>query len=302
MAIVRFLQRELLCKVVYYGPGLGGKTTNLLQIYKQVPKEYRGNLTSVETKRERTLFFDLLPLDYGKFRGFSVRLQLYTVPGQVNYNSSRRIVLKGTDGMVFVADSQKGKMDENLESLYNLQDNLKQYGVDWEAIPMVIQYNKRDLRPIYTVQELNRVLNQRELRYNVAIAKAGKGVFTSLKTITSLVIEDIKKDFIKASSLHAPKAAPTYAAPGTVVSTPVIAPPVPQPRITQPAQPVQPELKPDSRAPAMVEEALPDRERTTVETEKPIMAGADESQVSEKKRRDWSPWRKFFDLLKRTRR
>ena len=145
MATLNFAHRELMCKIVYYGPGLGGKTTNLQHIHAKVPEKFRGNLTSIATRKDHTLFFDLLPLEYGKLRGFSIRLQLYTVPGQVFYNASRKIVLKGVDGIVFVADSQAGKMADNIESLKNLRDNLHELGFNIEKLPMVFQFNKRDL-------------------------------------------------------------------------------------------------------------------------------------------------------------
>jgi hypothetical protein len=198
MATIKFSQRELLCKIVYYGPGLGGKTTNLQYIFGQVPEKYRGNLTSIDTKGDRTLFFDLLPLDYGKFRGFSVRLQLYTVPGQVIYNASRRIVLKGADGVVFVADSQVDRMDENITSINNLRDNLREYGIDWKVIPTVLQYNKRDLDPINSIAELNQALNFRNLKWFEATAVNGKGVFPTMKGITGAVIENLKRDVPQA--------------------------------------------------------------------------------------------------------
>lgn len=204
MATIKFSQRELLCKIVYYGPGLGGKTTNLQYVFSQVPGKYRGNLTSIDTKGDRTLFFDLLPLDYGKFRGFSVRLQLYTVPGQVIYNASRRIVLKGADGVVFVADSQIGRMNDNINSLNNLRDNLGEYGVNWERIPTILQYNKRDLEQICSIDELNQALNFRNLKWFESTAINGKGVFTTLKGITAAVIENLKRDIPQAETKSKP--------------------------------------------------------------------------------------------------
>ena len=188
-----FSKREILCKIVYYGPGLCGKTTNLQSIHGNVPERMRGNLTSVATKQDRTLFFDLLPIEIGKISDFTVKLQLYTVPGQVYYNASRKIVLKGVDGVVFVADSQKGKMEENIESLQNLEDNLIENGVDPTTIPVVLQYNKRDLSDIYTVEELDQELNKNNLSYLESIAITGHGVFNTLKAITKLVIEDVRK-------------------------------------------------------------------------------------------------------------
>lgn len=192
MPTMNFSRREILCKVVYYGPGLCGKTTNLQSIHSKVPEKMRGNLTSVATKQDRTLFFDLLPIEIGKIQDFTVRLQLYTVPGQVYYNASRKIVLKGVDGVVFVADSQNGKMEENIESLKNLEDNLIENGVDPATIPVVLQYNKRDLANILSIEELNKGLNKNNLSYFEAIAVTGHGVFNTLKAITKLVVEDVK--------------------------------------------------------------------------------------------------------------
>jgi signal recognition particle receptor subunit beta len=158
----------------------------------------RGNLTSVATKQDRTLFFDLLPLEVGKIGDFTIRLQLYTVPGQVYYNASRKIVLKGVDGVVFVADSQRGKMEENIESLQNLEDNLVENGVDPSTIPVVLQFNKRDLPDVTTIEDLNNTLNKNSLSYFEAIAITGHGVFNTLKEITKLVIFDVKRKLSNA--------------------------------------------------------------------------------------------------------
>jgi len=198
MPTMNFSRREILCKIVYYGPGLCGKTTNLQAIHGKMPPKMRGNLTSVATKQDRTLFFDLLPLDVGKIGDFSIRMQLYTVPGQVYYNASRKIVLKGVDGVVFVADSQRGKMEENIESLQNLEDNLIENNVDPSTIPVVLQYNKRDLPEVLRVEELNDALNKNNLSYFEAIAITGHGVFNTLKEITKLVIFDVKRKLSNA--------------------------------------------------------------------------------------------------------
>ncbi len=207
MATVNFQHREILCKIVYYGPGLCGKTTNLQTIHSKVPDKIRGNLTSIATRQDRTLFFDLLPIEIGKVRDFIIRLQLYTVPGQVYYNASRKIVLKGVDGIVFVADSQFGKMEENIESLHNLRDNLTENGVDPSTVPVVLQYNKRDLSPVYTVEELNSALNPNNLSYYGAIATTGQGVFNTLKGISAIVIKDIKAE-LDAADTREPKPTP----------------------------------------------------------------------------------------------
>ncbi len=198
MATVNFARREILCKIVYYGPGMGGKTTNLLSIHERVPEKMRGNMTSIATRQDRTLFFDLLPIEIGKIQDFTIRLQLYTVPGQVYYNASRKIVLKGVDGVVFVADSQIGKMDENIESLQNLDENLTEHGVKPGSIPLVLQFNKRDLSPLYSVEELNKALNKDNLAHFESIATTGHGVFNTLKAISAMVVKDIKKKISSA--------------------------------------------------------------------------------------------------------
>lgn len=194
MPIINFAKKEIICKIVYYGPGLCGKTTNLQSIHAKAPENMRGNLTSVDTRKDRTLFFDLLPMDYGKILDFDLKLQLYTVPGQVYYNASRKIVLKGVDGIVFVADSQRGKMSENIESLQNLEDNLAVLKIDESKIPVVLQYNKRDLKDIYSVQELNDNLNTNNLSFMESIATTGHGVFNTLKAISSVVINNVKSE------------------------------------------------------------------------------------------------------------
>ena len=225
MPTMNFSRKEILCKIVYYGPGLCGKTTNLQSVHAKVPEKMRGNLTSVATKQDRTLFFDLLPIEIGKIQDFTVKLQLYTVPGQVYYNASRKIVLKGVDGVVYVADSQNGKMDENIESLKNLEDNLIENGVDPSTIPVVLQYNKRDLANIYDVEEMNKAINKNNLSYFEAIATTGHGVFNTLKGITKLVVDDVKKKLAAAekdtvSSKGAPGQAPP--APAKIDAPPVV--------------------------------------------------------------------------------
>ena len=216
MATVNFGKREILCKIVYYGPGLCGKTTNLQTIHAKVPSNIRGNLTTVATKQDRTLFFDMMPIDIGTVRGFKVRLQLYTVPGQVFYNASRKIVLKGVDGIVFVADSQVGKMEENVESLQNLADNLIENKVSPNSVPIVLQFNKRDLSPIHSIEELNSALNPNNLSFYESIATAGHGVFNTLKGIAALVVNDVKAKLEEADRKpkpHTPKPDKPTAAP-----------------------------------------------------------------------------------------
>ena len=154
MVSINYSAREVCCKIVYYGPGLSGKTTNLQYVHAKVPDGTRGKLISLATEADRTLYFDFLPINIGTINGFQAKFQLYTVPGQVYYNATRKLVLRGVDGVVFVADSQPDKMDENIESLANLEENLAEYGYDIDSIPFVIQYNKRDLPGVLPVEEL----------------------------------------------------------------------------------------------------------------------------------------------------
>ena len=190
MSLVNFTTREITCKIVYYGPGRSGKTTNLHYIYGRVPESRRGRMVSLATQTDRTLFFDFLPIDLGQISGFTTRFQLYTVPGQVYYNATRRLVLQGADGVVFVADSQARQLDENLESLQNLQANLLEHSVDIRALPVVMQYNKQDLPRELILQliELDDALNFRSVPSFPADALHGNGVFETLKAITELVL------------------------------------------------------------------------------------------------------------------
>ncbi|MBI1967907.1 MAG: GTPase domain-containing protein [Gemmatimonadetes bacterium] len=191
MSLVNFTTREITCKIVYYGPGRSGKTTNLHYIYGRVPDQRRGRMVSLATQTDRTLFFDFLPIDLGQISGFTTRFQLYTVPGQVYYNATRRLVLQGADGVVFVADSQARQLDENLESLQNLQSNLLEHGVDVRQMPLVLQYNKQDLPSelILAPAELDDALNFRSVPSFAADALHGQGVFESLKGISELVLK-----------------------------------------------------------------------------------------------------------------
>lgn len=189
MASINFATREINCKIVYYGPGVSGKTTNLQVIHQKLPQDKRSEMVSLATEQDRTLFFDFLPLDLGAIRGFKTRFQLYTVPGQVYYNSTRKLVLRGVDGVVFVADSQRSRHAENLESLQNLIENLREYGFELKDIPFVLQYNKRDLPDIFTVEELDERLNFLGVETFEASAHVGTGVIVTLKTIARKVIE-----------------------------------------------------------------------------------------------------------------
>lgn len=193
MSFINYASRELNCKIVYYGPGLCGKTTNLQYIFNNTAEGAKGKMISLATETERTLFFDFLPLELGEIRGFKTRFHLYTVPGQVFYDASRKLILKGVDGVVYVADSQEERMDANLESLDNLRDNLAEQGYDLDKLPYVVQYNKRDLPGIVPVDELRRELNPTGVPDFEACAMTGEGVFETLKAVAKLVLTDLKK-------------------------------------------------------------------------------------------------------------
>jgi hypothetical protein len=194
MATINYGYREINCKIVYYGPGMSGKTTNLETIHKKVPATNRGKLTSLATKTDRTLFFDLLPLDLGTIKGFKVKFQLYTVPGQVYYNATRKLVLRGADGVVFVADSQKDRLDENVESLENLRENLREHGMDLNAMSFVLGWNKRDLPDVMAVDELNAKMNPTGVPNFEMEALTGRGVFEALRAVSRLVLEKLEKE------------------------------------------------------------------------------------------------------------
>ncbi len=193
MSFINYAAREINCKLVYYGPGLCGKTTNLQFIYKKVDPATKGKLISLATETERTLFFDFLPLELGTVRGFKTRFHLYTVPGQIFYEASRKLILKGADGVVFVADSQFDRMDASIESLSDMEIHLKEQGLDPLKIPLVMQYNKRDLPNIVPVDELQKALNPRNLAWFEAVAPEGVGVFETLKAIAKLVLQELQK-------------------------------------------------------------------------------------------------------------
>jgi hypothetical protein len=193
MTFINLMAREINCKIVYYGPGLCGKTTNLQYIFDRTKPEAKGKMVSLATETDRTLFFDFLPLELGEIRGFKTRFHLYTVPGQVFYDASRKLILKGVDGCVFVADSQIARVDANEESLDNLKVNLAEYGMTLDKIPYVIQYNKRDLPSIMTIEELRSVLNTDMVPEFEAVACDGTGVFETLKAVARLVFLELKK-------------------------------------------------------------------------------------------------------------
>ena len=189
MSMINYASREINCKVVYYGTGLGGKTTNLEYIYSRVSPDTKGKMISLATETERTLFFDFLPIDLGEIRGFKTRFHLYTVPGQVYYNASRKLILKGVDGIIFVADSQRERGEANIEAMHNLYENLESYGYDLQKLPFAIQYNKRDLANALPVEELRAQINPMEVPDFEAVALEGKGVFETLKCVSKMVVK-----------------------------------------------------------------------------------------------------------------
>jgi signal recognition particle receptor subunit beta len=191
MSMINYASREINCKIVYYGTGLGGKTTNLEYIYSKVNPDTKGKMISLATETERTLFFDFLPIDLGEVRGFKTRFHLYTVPGQVYYNASRRLILKGVDGIVFVADSQASRAEANIESMHNLYENLETYGYDLQSIPFAIQYNKRDLPDVLAVDELRAQINPMGVADFEGTAIEGKGVFETLSCVSKLVVKTL---------------------------------------------------------------------------------------------------------------
>lgn len=193
MTFINYASREINCKIVYYGPGLCGKTTNLQHIYDSTSPQAKGKLISLATETDRTLFFDFMPLELGTVRGFKTRFHLYTVPGQVYYDASRKLILKGVDGVVFVADSQEERMDANVESLYNLEDNLAAQGYDLKQLPYVLQLNKRDLPNVIPMEDLTYELRKKDEPVFEAVATTGDGVFDTLKAVAKQVLTELRK-------------------------------------------------------------------------------------------------------------
>jgi signal recognition particle receptor subunit beta len=193
VSFINFPAREINCKLVYYGPGLGGKTANLQWIYENTGSQQKGKMISLATETDRTLFFDFLPLDLGTVRGFKTRFHLYTVPGQVFYEASRKLILKGADGVVFVADSQEERLDANFETLENLREHLKEHSLAFETIPYVLQLNKRDLPSAMPVEELKKNLQVKNEPVVEAVAVQGVGIFETLKAVAKQVLAELKK-------------------------------------------------------------------------------------------------------------
>ncbi|WP_155297884.1 GTPase MglA [Deinococcus kurensis] len=195
MSTINFAAREINCKIVYYGPGMSGKTTNLKHVFSKVPGHLRGEMVSLATEDERTLFFDFLPLDLGTVQGFKTRFHLYTVPGQVFYNASRKLILRGVDGIVFVADSAPNRLRANAESMRNLRENLQEHGIDVRDVPIVLQINKRDLPDALPLSMIRAVVDPRqELMIFEAVSDKGVGVFETLKTVSRLVLERLSQN------------------------------------------------------------------------------------------------------------
>ena len=192
MALVNYAAREINCKIVYYGTGLGGKTTNLKYIHGQLAPTTRGELISLATETERTLFFDFLPLDLGSVQGFKTRFSLYTVPGQVEYNASRKLILNGVDGIIFVADSDVMRAKDNVESLQNMIENLAEHNYTLDSIPWVLQYNKRDLANAMSIERMEKDMNNRGVPSFEAVASEGLGVFATLKAISKLILNRLQ--------------------------------------------------------------------------------------------------------------
>jgi mutual gliding-motility protein MglA len=235
MVFFNYSTMQMAAKVVYYGPGLCGKTTNLHHIYKHTSSDSRGEMVSLETETDRTLFFDLLPIDVGSIAGFNTRIQLYTVPGQVFYNTTRKLVLKGVDGVVFVADSQRAMLQANLDSFKNLEDNLAEMGLSVETLPLVLQYNKRDLADICTIAELNQALNHHDWPCFEASALSGEGVFETLKGISKFTLLALKKRLGRGAETTTPQRAASQR-PAAQAPAPPPSPP-PQPAAAAAATP-----------------------------------------------------------------
>ncbi len=252
MVFFNYSRMQMAAKIVYYGPGLCGKTTNLHWIYNKTASDSRGEMVSLETETDRTLFFDLLPIDVGNISGFETRMQLYTVPGQVFYNTTRKLVLKGVDGVVFVADSQRPMLQANLDSFRNLEENLADMGLSVDTLPLVLQYNKRDLSDVLAVEDLNKALNRSSWAWFEASAVHGKGVFETLKGISKLTLLALRQRLARSSGAsERPSPPPVAAEP----ARPSVAPAPLRPPAAKPAPPPAPAAR--EAPPAKVAPAAP---------------------------------------------
>jgi len=277
MAVFSYFRKEIDAKIVYYGPGLCGKTTNLQFIHQNIEPSQRGKMVSLATDEDRTLFFDFLPIELENIRQFKVRFHLYTVPGQVYYRATRLAVLTGVDGVIFVADSQIEKMEENLSSLKELKENLHKYGKKIETIPLVIQYNKRDLPNILPVEELNKEINSLKVHYFEAVAIEGKGVFESLTMASHIIWEAIKEARRSAAMAYTPleetKADPprierTISRPGSPQGSPGRT--LPKSIFLLKKDPSRPEPSPANQDTAPARILRPEKEAPRTETSRPV--------------------------------
>jgi signal recognition particle receptor subunit beta len=272
MVQINFALREVNCKIVYYGPGMSGKTTNLEIVHKKAPEANKGELTSIATEGDRTLFFDFMPLDLGTIAGMRTRFQLYTVPGQVYYNSTRKLVLQGVDGIVFVADSSEAKMEENLESLENLKNNLAEYGKDIKEIPLVLQWNKRDLPDALSVEALNEKMNHWGCPYFEAVAITGEGVFPTLKCLSGMVLETLNRDH-RETAATAPVARGAQAVAGGAAATAVV-PATTSTRFTAGSHAVTAPTNPNLRTGSTLEQMMTSPAPTRAASSSPVPAAA----------------------------
>jgi signal recognition particle receptor subunit beta len=287
MVQINFAHKEIQCKIVYYGPGMSGKTTNLEVVHAKAPPDARGDLTSIATTGERTLYFDYMPLDLGSIAGIKTKFQLYTVPGQIYYKSTRRLVLQGVDGIVFVADSSAAKLQENRESMKDLEDNLREMGRGLQDLPIVVQYNKRDLPDAMSVEDLEREVNVHRFPHFEAVARTGEGVFPTLKALASTVLEAVNRGGIGAAKNALNGRPPAVPAPVSVAAPVPTAPPAPaapsapkapsgppKPMVFQPARPPEP----FPQAPAKSQEPAP---RISIAASAPAPAVAESAAARE---------------------
>jgi signal recognition particle receptor subunit beta len=269
MVQINFAHKEIQCKIVYYGPGMSGKTTNLELVHEKTPSESRGDLTSIATTGERTLYFDYMPLDLGSIAGIRTKFQLYTVPGQIYYKSTRRLVLQGVDGIVFVADSSAAKLDENRESMKDLEENLREMGRAITDVPIVIQWNKRDLPDAMALDDLQRMVNTHQFPSYEAVATTGQGVFATLKALAGMVLEAVNRGGIGAAT-RAPKT--PAAGNGAAAPTSV---PVPAPAAAAPPAPASPPTRTLPPIPVPSVTSLPtSRPSPSYRIEEPARVGA----------------------------